>query len=38
MLYLYITLAYETEILHSQIIEADGILKIEVHLSDYTMG
>jgi len=31
MMYPYITLADETEILHSQIIEEDGILKIEVH-------
>lgn len=31
MMYPYITLADETEVLHSQIIEEDGVLKVEVH-------
>jgi hypothetical protein len=31
MMYPYITLADETEILHSQIIEDNGVLKVEVH-------
>lgn len=31
MMYPYITLADETEITHSQIIEADGRQKVEVH-------
>jgi hypothetical protein len=30
-MYPYITLADETEILHSQIIEDNGVLKVEVH-------
>lgn len=31
MMYPYIRLADETEILHSQIIEENGVLKVEVH-------
>lgn len=31
MMYPYLTLSDETEIVHSQIIEEDGIQKVEVH-------
>lgn len=36
MMYPYITLADETEIVHSQIIEEDGIQKVEVHFERAT--
>jgi hypothetical protein len=31
MMYPYITLADETEILHSHILEVDGVINVEVH-------
>lgn len=37
MMYPYMTLADETEILHSHIMDVDGILKVEVHFERPTI-